>query len=147
MLTPQPIVVTFDGVLHLAYKPGTGCLKRCLLVRLLGQPHYTNGGRSFTIDTCEVIPAMGNYHVMLFHIQGPEQAFAMGIAFDHEIVGELQAAGLTVDAGGSLLDYGLAQLRRQLDLGYEQDGLVFESQFHGRSYTRLGPTLDRSHYA
>mgnify|MGYP004050097275 CR=1 FL=1 len=117
------------------------------MIRLLGQSHYTTDGRSYCIETCEMLPLAGLYDVMLFEIRRDSEVFHMGVAFPMDVSAQISSIGLRFEQGNSLIEHGLAQLRRKLDLGVEEDGRVFESSIRGGAARAFGPALGRRHFA
>ena len=64
------------------------------MIRLLGRSHYTADGRSYCIETCEMLPLAGIYDVMLFEIRRGSQVFNLGVAFPNDISGQMTSIGL-----------------------------------------------------
>ena len=117
------------------------------MIRLLGQTHQTEDGRSYYIEACQVLPLDGEYDVMLFDISKTKSSFSMGIAFSKQLVGQLAAMGLDLSGSRSLMEHGLAQLREQLDVGVEEDGRVFESRLYGKPPIDTGGAIRRRYLA
>ncbi len=119
------------------------------MIRLLGQTHQTEDGRSYYIEACQVLPlgGEGEYDVMLFDISKTKSSFSMGIAFSKQLVGQLAAMGLDLSGSRSLMEHGLAQLREQLDVGVEEDGRVFESRLYGKPPFHNGGAIRRRYLA
>ena len=117
------------------------------MIRLLGRSHYTPDGRSYCIETCEMLPLAGIYDVMLFEIRRDSQVFNLGVAFPNDVTTQISSIGLRFDHSSSLIEHGLAQVRQQLDLGIEEDGRVFESPLRGGVPRAFGPAPGRRHFA
>ena len=117
------------------------------MIHLLGQTHHTEDGRSFYIESCQMLPVHAEFDVMVFDISKGDGIFSMGIAYPKEIVGRLGAMGVEPTASPGLMQHGLVQLLEHLDRGQEEDGRVFESRLYGISPSRFGGAWTRRHTA